>query len=367
MSTNQNKYQKQVYFMRLALLQAKKAIGNTNENPSVGCVIVKENNLISAGHTSFHGRPHAEVNAINFSKKNTINSHLYSTLEPCSNHGKTPPCVNSIIKAKIKKVFFSIKDPDIKSYGKSFKKFRNNKIIVNKNLLNNEIKKFYKSYIISKSKKLPFVTCKLAITRDYFMVNKKKKWITNLQSRGRVHLLRSIHDCLLTSSSTIIKDNPKLTCRINGLFNLSPARVILDNKFKISIKSNIVKDASKIRTIIFYNKENIKKIKFLKKKKVKLYKIPLDKDKNLDLTTCLFKIKELGFSRVFLESGFILTKNFFKKNLVNELKVFMSNEIIGANGKFSTKSFLKQYLQKKKKIIEKVNLSGEHLTSYYIK
>ena len=116
MSTNHNKYQKISYFMRLALQQATKSLGNTKKNPAVGCVIVKNNHLISAGCTSIGGRPHAEQNAINFSEINPQNSELYVTLEPCSHYGKTPPCVKSIIESKIKKVFFSIKDPDPRSF-----------------------------------------------------------------------------------------------------------------------------------------------------------------------------------------------------------------------------------------------------------
>ena len=105
--------------MNLALQQANINVGNTKDNPSVGCVIVKNNNLISAGSTSFNGRPHAESNAVNFSKINVINCTLYVTLEPCSNYGQTPPCVNLIISKKIKKVIFSIFDPDIQSNKKS--------------------------------------------------------------------------------------------------------------------------------------------------------------------------------------------------------------------------------------------------------
>ena len=108
MSTNQNKTNNHSYFMRLALMQAKKNLGNTKDNPSVGCVVVNNNNVISSGCTSINGRPHAEFNALNFIKKKLSNSNLYVTLEPCSNLGKTPPCVNLIKNKKIKNVFFII-------------------------------------------------------------------------------------------------------------------------------------------------------------------------------------------------------------------------------------------------------------------
>ena len=118
MITNKNKSQKNIYFMKLALGQAKINLGTTKDNPSVGCIIVKNDHIISSGFTSIKGRPHAEQNAINFSKTNLKNSELYVTLEPCSHYGRTPPCVTSIIKSKIKKVIFhfvnnQIRKPEI--------------------------------------------------------------------------------------------------------------------------------------------------------------------------------------------------------------------------------------------------------------
>ena len=122
MSIKKNNHTSHLFFMKLALRQASRVLGNTKNNPAVGCVITKNNNVISVGHTSVHGRPHAEVNAINFSKINLKNSNIYTTLEPCSNYGLTKPCVNAIIKNKFKKVFFSLKDLDTRSFDKSTNK-----------------------------------------------------------------------------------------------------------------------------------------------------------------------------------------------------------------------------------------------------
>ena len=148
------------------------------------------------------------------------------------------------------------------------------------------------------------------MSKDFFTINKKNKWITNKFSRARVHLMRSNHDCIITSSKTIIKDNSELTCRIDGLKNRSPSRIILDNKLKISLNSKIIKEASIYRTIIFYNKSNKKKIKRLKNLNVKSFKISLDVEKNLDLGEALIKVRQLGFYRIFLETGMKLATNF---------------------------------------------------------
>ena len=142
MFTNRNKYQNHIYYMRLALQQATRSLGNTKENPAVGCVIVKNNHLISAAYTSVNGRPHAEQNAINFSKINSRNSELYVTLEPCSHYGQTPPCVKSIIKNQIKKVFFAINDPDPRSFRKCSSTLRKKGVVVSNYILKNKINFF---------------------------------------------------------------------------------------------------------------------------------------------------------------------------------------------------------------------------------
>ena len=353
--------------MALALAQAQKNLGNTKKNPSVGCVITKNNSIISIGFTSINGRPHAEQNAIYLSKTNLKNSELYVTLEPCSHYGKTSPCTKSIIKNGIKKVFFSINDPDLRSYNKSTKLLRRKKISVNKGTYANELNLFYRSYIKSKRNLLPFVTCKLSVSKDFFTINKKNKWITNKFSRARVHLMRSNHDCIMTSCETIIKDNPILTCRINGLENRSPSRIILDRKLKIPLNSNIVKEATSHRTIIFYNKVNKNKIKQLKNLKIELLKISLDIDNNLDLHETLIKAKELGYYRIFLESGKKMTTSFLYKNLIDDFNLFVSDKNLVKNGENNIKAQLKLFLSNKKGINEKANLFGEKLIKYKIK
>ena len=353
--------------MSLALKQAKINLGNTSVNPSVGCVVVKNNCVISSGKTSKNGRPHAEFNVIYKNKRNFSNSDLYVTLEPCSHTGKTPPCVNLIKNKKIKRVFFSIFDPDIRSYNKAINFFKENKIIVKKGALSNEVNKHYNSYIKFKNEDLPFVTAKIAVSKDMYTVSKKKKLITNELSRGRVHLMRSRHDCIITSVKSIIADNSKLNCRIKGLENTSPVRIILDKNLSIPVKSFIIKSSKEIKTIIFYNKGSSQKIIFLKKKKIKLIKFPLDKNLNFNLKNVLIKIKSFGYSRVFVESGLKLLSSFFKGNLVDNFHLFISNKNLNSFGKNSFLSIKKEFLIKKINFLAGVNLNGDKLISYTLK
>jgi len=233
--------------------------------------------------------------------------------------------------------------------------------------LSNKLEEFYKSYFISKTSKLPFVTCKLAISKDFYTINKKKRWITNKYSRGRVHLLRSEYDCVMTSSETVIKDNPLMDCRIDGLEITSPAIIVLDRNLRIPINSKIFRKSSKRKTIIFYNKYNKKKLIKLKKMKIRALKVSSNLDKNLNLKEILFKTKKLGFSRIFLESGATLSTSFLKNDLVNDVKIFISNVKIKKNGSGCIKSYFNSFLKKKNFQIEPVNLFNEKLVSYKIK
>ena len=353
--------------MKLALMQAQRNLGNTKENPSVGCIIVKNGCVISAACTGMNGKPHAEQNAINCSKSNIKNSDLYVTLEPCSHYGNTPPCVNTIIRNKIKRVFFSLKDPDPRSYNKSTKQFKKSKIRVKNGILNSDVGSFYKSYFKYKKNIMPFVTAKMAVSKDFYTKNKKKRWITNKFSRGRVHLMRSNHDCIITSVNTIIADNPKFTCRIHGLEDRSPSRIILDKMLRIPIRSNIVKTGSKHHTYIFFCKGNPKKIKALKSLKIRLIRTPLYNDGNFDLKNILTKVKLLGFSRIFLESGLNLTTNFLNENLVDNFQLFISDKKLRTDGNKSFRKNMKTFLENKKFNNEEVNLLGDRLISYSIK
>ena len=291
---------------------------------------------------------------------------MYVTLEPCSHYGKTPPCVKTIIRSKIKRVFFSLRDPDIRSYNKSTQKLKKNNIIVQSGTSKLDMENFYKSYFKLKKGIFPFVTAKIAISKDFYTKSNKEKWITNKYSRARVHLMRSHHDCILTSANTIIDDNPRLTCRIPGLEENSPSRIILDKELKIPIKSNVIRFANKYRTIIFFNKNDPKKIKRLKSLNIELVKTPLNNGENFDLRNILIKVKLLGFSRIFLESGLNLTTSFLKQDLVNDFQLFISNKNLGNYGKNSFENSMK-FLVNKKFTTEKVYLFGDKLISYNVK
>ena len=320
------------YYMKLALNLARERIGLTGKNPSVGCVIVKNNEIISQGQTSLNGRPHAEFNAIKKCKKDIEESEIYISLEPCSHYGLTPPCTNEIIKSKIKKVFYSIDDIDAKTAKKAISVLKNKKIIVKKNLLYKEGNKIYKSYFFNKKKNYPYTIGKIACSRDFFTSSLKKN-ITNYFSRQFSHLLRYRNQGILLSSKTINLDNSKLTCRLLGLEKYSPKRFILDKNLNIKINSYVLRSARKIKTYIFFNKSNKKKEKILKKFGAKLIKCKINNYNMINLKEILIKIKKLGINYLLVEGGNKLTTSFVENNLFNEFYLFKSNSKLGSIGK----------------------------------
>ena len=356
MSINQNK---DLFYTKLAFQQANINLGSTKTNPSVGCIVVKNDSVISSGRTSLSGRPHAEANAL---KKNIdyLNSDLYVTLEPCSHYGKTPPCVKKIIEKKIRRVVFSIADIDPRSKNKAQKNLKNKKIFVKKIMTSKLAKKFYQSYFLQSSDKIPFIDAKLAISKDYFTINNKKNWITNKKSRNLGNFLRSKYDCLLTTSETINKDNPLLNCRIEGLEKRTPSLIIFDRYFKINKNIKILKENNR-KIYIFTTVNNLLKENFFKKKGVKIIKFSSTADDNLILKKMIFRIKKLGLNRIFVESGNTFLSKLLKNNLIKNLYLFKSSQklLLAGQNNSSLSQIKKIKILKKNKI--KVNLYGDSL------
>ena len=321
------------FFLNLAFQLAEKNLGQTEKNPSVGSIVVKNNTVISSGLTSVTGRPHAEFNALD-KIKNTKGSTLFTTLEPCAHQGKTSPCTNIIIKKKIKKVYYAFEDPDKRTYKKA-KKILLKKGIIAKLIRSKKYKNFYKSYFINKKFNIPFISAKIAISKDFFTINKKDKWITNIFSRKIAHLIRSRHDGLLSTSKSINYDNSLLNCRINGLDNYKPALFIIDLNLKLKKNLLLNKILKKRITYLITYKSNIKKAQIYKKKGYKIILITSLKNK-IDFILLFKKLYKMGYSRVLVESGLSFFNTLIKNGLINELYIFKSNKKLRKNGKNNT-------------------------------
>ena len=366
MSTKKDKFSiKDQLYMDLALDLAKVREGHTGTNPSVGCVIVKDDKIISIGQTSFQGRPHAEFSAITNCNQNLNGSKMYITLEPCTHYGVTPPCTNLIIKSKIKEVIYSIKDIDKRVCGKSIKILNLKKIKVKTGLLKKKVEQFYISYFYNRKKKLPYVTGKIAISKNNLIYSKGNKRITNSLSDKLTHYLRYKHDSIMISSKTLNKDNPKLNCRLKNFKNFSPRRIILDNKLNLNDKSYLFKTINKDNTIVFYNEANKSKITKFKKDKINLIKSSITNDKKFDFKFIMKKLYSSGCRKILIEGGNDLTNYLLKKKLFNEFYLFKGSKKLSKLVEYKEFNGLKTLKQTyKNKLKLKSNFGKDTVTLY---
>ena len=345
-------------YMKLAINLARKRKGLTGTNPSVGCVIVKKNKIISYGITNYNGRPHAETIALNKSINQNKGSTVYTSLEPCSHYGKTPPCTKSLIKSKIKKLIFAVEDNDLRSFSKSKKILNSKKIITKSGLLKKDANFLYKNYKYNKKFNYPYIIGKLACSANFYIL-RNKKHITNQHSRNVSHLLRYENQAILTTYKTINSDNPKLTCRIKGLQKFTPIRIIIDKSLKINLNSFIISSSKTFKTYIFHNSKNKRKINFLKNRGVKLIYNTIEKDGFFNLKKIFKKIYKLGIQTLLIESGKEFTKTLLLNNLCNEFYLFIGNKNIKNKEKidvddikrklnisFKNKKYVNTYLDK---------------------
>ena len=325
MSTKKDKFSlKDKFYMEIALKLANSRQGLTGSNPSVGCVIVKNDKIISIGQTSYNGRPHAEFNAIKNCTDDLNGSKMYVTLEPCCHHGLTPPCTNIIIKSKISEVIYSVADIDKRVRNKSQKILKSNNVKVKKGILKDIINNFYSNYFFNRKHKLPYVTGKIAISKNNLVYSKLNKRITNVQADKFTHLLRYKNDALMISYKTLNKDNSRLNCRIKGFSNYSPKRIILDNKLQTKINSYIIKTANKDNTIIFYNQASKSKVLDFKKKKIQLIKSKINKQGKFDFKTILKKLYKFNCRNLLIEGGDALTSHLLKNRIFNKFYLYKS-------------------------------------------
>ena len=348
------------FFSNLAFNLAEIHLGKTNTNPSVGCVVVKNDSVISSGVTSISGRPHAEFNALN---KNIDfkNSEIYLTLEPCTHFGKTPPCIDLIKRKNIKKVYYCYDDPDLRTFKKA-KKILKKKITKLK--ISSKNSDFYKGYYLSKKKNIPLIDAKIAISKDFYTISRKSKWITNYMSRKVGHLLRSKYNCIISTSKTVNKDNSLLNCRINGLNNHKPDLIIIDRKLKLKKNLALFNITKKRSTYIVTSSTNDQKISYFKKKKIKIIRIKKLDSKN-DFKKLFKKIFLIGKRRILIETGLVFLNKLIKFNLIDDLYVFEAGKSLRKYGFNKIKlNNLRNYASKNQL---KVNLKEDKLFKIKVK
>ena len=318
-------------FMKKAIDLAIKGTGFASPNPLVGALIVKNDQIIGQGYHECFGKNHAEINAIQNSKDDILNSTMYVTLEPCSHFGKTPPCAEAIAKSGIKKVVIGLKDPNPLVSGSGIKTLKNAGIEVVTGVLEDKCKKLNEVFIKYIEEKTPFVTLKYAMTLDgkISTYTGDSRWISNAKSREYVHELRHKNSAIMVGIGTVLNDDPSLNTRLDIDKPLDPIRIIVDTSGRIPLDSKVLNLESRARTILATTKLIDKdKLTELKNKNISVIICPL-LENQVDLNFLLESLKKDHIDSILLEGGSELNFNMLKESLVDKVITFIAPKIIG--------------------------------------
>jgi diaminohydroxyphosphoribosylaminopyrimidine deaminase/5-amino-6-(5-phosphoribosylamino)uracil reductase len=322
--------------MRAALLLAERGLGRVWPNPAVGCVIVDAGgHVVGRGFTQPGGRPHAETEALRMASIAARGATAYVTLEPCSHHGKTPPCADALVQASIARCVVALEDPDPRVNGAGIRRLREAGIAVDAGLCAAEAAELNAGFLSRVQRKRPFVTLKLATSLDGRIAthNGDSKWITGEAARARGHLLRATHDAILIGSGTAIVDDPALTSRLPGLEERSPVRVVLDSRLRLPLTSRLVETAGKsatyLVTVLGHPAATLEKIRG---RNVKVLEIYPDPDGRPALSAVLEALGSAGITRVLVEGGAQTAAAFLKADLVDRVVWFRAPGLIGGDG-----------------------------------
>lgn len=341
----------QKIFMERAIQLAKNGLGNVSPNPLVGCVIEKNKRIISEGWHYEYGKEHAEVVAINkVSNDNLLlNSTIYITLEPCSHFGKTPPCVDLIIKKRISRVVIGILDISRDKKGLGVKKLKYHGINVVQNFLKNECKILNKRFFTFHCKKRPFIILKWAQSKNgYISYFQRRKNISGIYTKQLNHKWRSEEDAILVGKNTVLIDNPKLNVR--EWYGKNPLRIFLDKNLKVP-KNYFILDKTQ-KTVVFTEKT--------KKKENNIEYIKIRFNERI-INEILYYLYEKKIQSLIIEGGKNIIDSFIKENIWDECRIFISNiflengigsPIVSEKNFFSKKSIM---IGKEDKLIIKYN------------
>lgn len=318
--------------MSRAIQLAKRGRYTCKSNPQVGCVITKGGLLIAEGWHAITGEAHAEINALNQCDE-ASDSSVYITLEPCSHHGRTLPCVAALIKVKVKEVIVAMLDPNPLVAGSGIKQLENAGITVRQGLLEAEANKLNAGFIKRMTSELPYIRCKMAMSLDgrTALENGDSQWISCEQSRLDVHRLRAASSAILTTVDTIIEDDASLNARGLEFDVKQPLRIIIDRQLKITGKEKIFSIPADVsgKILIYTEKENDEKCNELNSADVEVISIAKTATWLRDVFTHMAKQHEVN--DVMIEAGATFSGALIEADLVDELVIYMASKLLGDN------------------------------------
>ncbi|MBL0932162.1 MAG: bifunctional diaminohydroxyphosphoribosylaminopyrimidine deaminase/5-amino-6-(5-phosphoribosylamino)uracil reductase RibD [Alphaproteobacteria bacterium] len=318
--------------MDAALALARRGLGNTWPNPAVGCVIVKDGIVVGRGWTQAGGRPHAETEALARAGSAAKGATVYVTLEPCSHHGKTPPCADALIAAQVARVVVATGDPDTRVDGRGIAMLRAAGIAVEQGLCKAEADALNAGFFKRVREGKPLVTLKLAGSLDMRIATKtgESKWITGDASRARAHLIRAQHDAIMVGSGTVLADDPSLDVRLPGFDNSRKVRVVVDGRLRTPLTAKLVRTARTQPSWIVHrpDPEKLRAAAFAESG-VEMLALEPGPEGHATPDALLKALAAKGITRLMIEGGAQLAGAFLRADAVDRLSIFRAGRVIG--------------------------------------
>jgi diaminohydroxyphosphoribosylaminopyrimidine deaminase/5-amino-6-(5-phosphoribosylamino)uracil reductase len=317
-------------FMAAAIRLSRWHLGQTMSNPSVGCLIVKDGVIVGRGVTALSGRPHAEPQALAEAGEAASGATAYVTLEPCSHHGKTPPCAEALIASGVARVVVALTDPDERVSGRGLRMLEDADIAVAADVLPEQAESELEAYLNRQRNKRPQVILKLAVSADGMMgrLGEGQVAITGREARAQSHILRAESDAILVGIGTALADDPELTCRLPGMEGRSPLRIVLDRRLELPLNSKLVRGIADGYGLIIAAAADAdaERKTALESAGVEVFATGDDLEALLDL------LGVRGLSSLIVEGGARTARRFLSQGLVDRVILFSSPVIVGENG-----------------------------------
>jgi len=325
--------------MRAALALARRGLGVAWPNPAVGCVLVRDGRVVGRGTTAPGGRPHAEAVALAMAGEAARGATAYVTLEPCSHHGKTPPCADALIAAGVSRVVVAGGDPDPRVNGAGIARLSAAGVQVQTGVLADAANSQQAGFLLRVREGRPMVTLKLAATLDGRIATRtgESRWITGPDARRAAHALRGRHDAVMAGVGTVLADDPDLTCRIPGFRRTPQVRVVLDSTLRTPLTARLVATAADTPTWIIHGADaDAGRKQALEQVGVRLFGTAAPK---VDLPTALRLLGGAGLTRVLAEGGAGVAASLLAAGLVDRMAWFHAPAVIGGDGLAAVQPF----------------------------
>ncbi|MEP6357194.1 MAG: bifunctional diaminohydroxyphosphoribosylaminopyrimidine deaminase/5-amino-6-(5-phosphoribosylamino)uracil reductase RibD [Hyphomicrobiales bacterium] len=326
-------------FLQASIRLGLSRIGLTSPNPSVGALIVQFDEagpvVVGRGVTADGGRPHGEVVALTEAGERARGATCYVSLEPCAHHGRTPPCVDALMRAGVSRVVIAMDDPDSRVSGKGAAFLRDAGIEVYENVATHEAKRANLGHVLRIEKARPAIALKLAVSVDGMIGREGEGMvaITGPLARRAVHAMRARADAVLVGIGTVLADDPDLTCRLPGMSKMSSMRVILDSDARTPLSAKLFETIDNVPVMVFVAESaDTKRQKALEDKGAQIVRVACDDDGQLSLNAVMAHLAELNCTNVMVEGGATVAQSLLAQDLVDRVALFKGADEIGSNG-----------------------------------